>query len=202
MTPLGHRAVPSPYPAQMHGARVTPGPFQGVWLVELALREDDERPGSSFREVWQNDLMQRSGAPHFTPIQWNVAVSAKGTLRGIHAEPWHKMVHVIEGEAFAAFVDLRPSSPTAGQVWTRALDPSVAVFIEAGLGNSYQVISDRVVYAYLVDGRWDGTATYPAVRWNDPDLAIDWPISDERLTLSVKDRANPSLKDYWASGSA
>jgi dTDP-4-dehydrorhamnose 3,5-epimerase len=186
----------------MHDAQVAPGFFDGAWILRLEHREDHERPGSSFREVWQADVLRRAGVPAFHPIQWNVAVSPHGTLRGIHAEPWHKMVHVIDGEVFAAIVDLRASSPTAGEVWTVTLDPSVAVLIGPGLGNSYQVTGSQAVYAYLVDGRWDGTVTYPAVRWDDPDLAIDWPITDERLAISTKDRSNPSLKDHWRSGSA
>lgn len=140
--------------------------------------------------------------PAFEPVQWTVTVSAEGTLRGVHAEPWHKAIHVVEGEVFAAVVDLRPASASAGQAWTRVLDPSVTVFLEPGLGNSYQVISGSAVYAYLVDGRWDPAVSYPAVRWDDPDLAIDWPITDDRLALSEKDRTNRSLAEFWENGPA
>lgn len=126
-----------------------------------------------------------------------MAESPEGTLRGIHAEPWDKLVHVIHGETFAAIVDLRHDSPTAGAVWTATLGPSIASFVGRGLGNSYQVVSDNAAYAYLVNGRWEPNIAYPAVRWDDRDLAIDWPITDDRLTLSTKDRANPILKDHW-----
>lgn len=169
-------------------------PFDGI--------ADDERPGSSFREVWRADHARQLGLPDLNPSQWSVAQSPEGTLRGIHAEPWDKLVHVIHGEAFAAIVDLRHDSPTAGKVWTCTLGPSVALFIGRGLGNSYHVTSDHSVYAYLVNGSWERNVAYPAVRWDDPSLAINWPITDERLALSSKDRGNPTLEEHWVSSSS
>jgi dTDP-4-dehydrorhamnose 3,5-epimerase len=55
------------------------------------------------------------------------------------------------------------------------------------------------VYAYLVDAHWSPDATYPYVAWDDPDLAVAWPITDERLSLSTKDRTNPTLREHWAA---
>lgn len=172
-------------------------PFDGLWILELDVIDDPERPNSSFREVWRADRLSDLGLPDLGPQQWNVAESPEGTLRGIHAEPWDKLVHVISGEAFAAIVDLRPDSPSAGEVWTGTLDRSVALLVTRGLGNSYQVVSERAAYAYLVNGRWQRGVHYPSVRWNDADLAIDWPIVDDRLSMSAKDRANPTLADHW-----
>ena len=94
-------------------------------------------------------------------------------------------------------MDLRADSPSAGEVWTGTLDRSVAVLVERGLGNSYQVVSDRAAYTYLVNGSWERGVSYPSVRWNDAELAIDWPIVDERLSMSAKDRTNPTLADHW-----
>ena len=185
----------------MQEAQINAGPFDGLWMLELKVIDDDERPGSSFREVWRAEHARQLGLPDLAPSQWSVAESPAGTLRGIHAEPWDKLVHVISGEAFAAIVDLRHDSPTAGQVWTGTLGPSIALFVGRGLGNSYQVTSANAVYAYLVNGRWERTVAYPAVRWDDRDLAIDWPITDQRLAMSKKDRVNPSLEEHWASAS-
>jgi len=170
----------------MQEAQINPGPFDGLWMLELRVIDDDERPGSSFREVWRAEHARQLGLPDLAPSQWSVAESPEGTLRGIHAEPWDKLVH---------------DSSTAGQVWTGTLGPSIALFVGRGLGNSYQVTSTRAVYAYLVNGRWERDVAYPAVRWNDPDLAIDWPITDERLAMSKKDRVNPTLEEHWASAS-
>lgn len=180
------------------GSRVTPGPIPGLFLLDLVVREDPERRGASFREVFRAEELDAAGVPPFQPIQWNVSESAHGTIRGIHAEPWDKLIHVISGEVFSAVADVRKDSPTAGQVWTGVLDRSTAILVGAGLGNSFQVVSERATVAYLVTGSWRPDLSYPSVRFDDPDLAIPWPIQDEGLELSDKDRSAPSLRELWA----
>jgi dTDP-4-dehydrorhamnose 3,5-epimerase/reductase len=176
---------------------VTPGPLAGLFVIDLDVRKDADRPGGSFREVFHDGTLHAAGVPPFTPVQWNISESAAGTLRGFHAEPWNKLVHVAAGRVFAAIADIRAESATAGSVWTGELDRSKALFVGAGLGNAFQALSDVAVYAYLVDRHWSPDADYPSVAWNDPDLAVPWPITDERLALSVKDRANPTLREHW-----
>jgi dTDP-4-dehydrorhamnose 3,5-epimerase len=73
------------------------------------------------------------------------------------------------------------------------------LFVGAGLGNAFQATSAVAVYAYLVDRHWSPEETYPSVAWDDPDLAVAWPITDERLSLSAKDRTNPTLRAHWAA---
>jgi dTDP-4-dehydrorhamnose 3,5-epimerase len=180
--------------------QVTTTDLEGLWIVDLEVRQDAERPGASFREVWRADTFVALGLPDLGPVQWSISESRRGTLRGFHAEPWDKFVHVAAGEVFAAIADLRRGSATAGRVWTGTLDRSRALFVSRGLGNAFQVTSDNAVYAYLVNGRWEPGTSYPAVAWDDPDLGVDWPITDEGLSLSAKDRANPSLRDLWAAG--
>jgi dTDP-4-dehydrorhamnose 3,5-epimerase len=186
----------------MAAPRVTPGPFLGLWIVDLDVIEDPERPGASFREVWRSEVTEALGLPPLGPVQWSVSETVQGTIRGLHAEPWDKLVHAIAGEVFAAIADLRAGSPTAGQVWTGSLDRTRALFVSRGLGNGFQATSDVAVYGYLVNGTWEPGVRYPAVRWDDPDLAIAWPITDERLVLSGKDRANPTLREALAAGGA
>ena len=174
---------------------VHPTEIDGCYVVDLVVLDDADRRGASFREAYQAEKMRALGLPEFQPVQMNVAESPAGTLRGIHAEPWEKFIHVVHGEAFAAIVDVRPGSPTAGHVWQGRLDRTRALFVERGLGNSYQAVSELVVYSYLVNEHWQPGVQYPAVRWDDPQLAIDWPITDERLQLSEKDRRNPSVAE-------
>jgi dTDP-4-dehydrorhamnose 3,5-epimerase len=174
---------------------VTQGPIEGLWLIDLRIHEDPDRPGASFREVFHADKMTDLGLPPFTPVQWNVSESAEGTLRGFHAEPWDKFVHVAAGEVFSAIADLRPASATFGEVWTGRLDRTKALFVSRGLGNGFQAVTPVAVYGYLVNEHWRPDATYPAVAWDDPDLDVAWPITDDRLSLSAKDRANPPLAD-------
>jgi dTDP-4-dehydrorhamnose 3,5-epimerase-like enzyme len=72
------------------------------------------------------------------------------------------------------------------------------LFVGAGLANGFQALSDVAVYAYLVDRHWQADADYPYVAWDDPDLAVAWPITDERLAMSQNDRSNPTLREHWA----
>jgi len=177
--------------------RLTAGPMQGLFVVDLDVLADGERPGGSFREVFHAAKFRDLGLPDFQPVQWNISESKRGTLRGFHAEPWNKLVHVAAGRVFAAIADLRADSPTAGAVWSGELDATRALFVSAGLGNAFQALSAVASYAYLVDEHWSAGVPYPAVAWDDPDLAVAWPITDERLSLSSRDRANPTLRAYW-----
>lgn len=178
--------------------RIEPGPLDGLFVIDLDVRGDDDRPGGSFREVFHAVAYRAGGVPAFSPVQWNVSESTLGTLRGFHAEPWNKLVHVASGRVFAAIADIRRDSPTAGTTWTGELDRGRALFVGAGLGNAFQAVSDVAVYAYLVDAHWSADERYPAVAWDDPHLAVAWPITDERLALSAKDRQNPTLREHWA----
>jgi len=182
--------------------RVSPGPFDGLWLIDLDVIDDPVRPKASFREVFHAEKMTALGLPPFEPVQWSVSESREGTLRAFHAEPWDKLVHVAYGEAFAAIADLRHDAPTAGRVWTGRLSRGHALFVSRGLGNGFQVTSEIGVYAYLVNAHWQPDVAYPAVRWDDPDLGVDWPITDARLAMSDRDRQNPSLRDFWAAADA
>ena len=176
---------------------IEPGPIDGLFVIDLEVHEDDERPGGSFREVFHAEAFAARGVPSFAPVQWNISESTEGTLRGFHAEPWSKLVHVAAGSVFAAVADIRAGSATAGRTWTGVLDRSRAVFVGDGLANAFQALSDVAVYAYLVDSHWTRGAAYPAVSWDDPDLAVAWPITDHRLALSSKDQANPTLRELW-----
>jgi dTDP-4-dehydrorhamnose 3,5-epimerase len=183
----------------MLGLRVTPGPLPGLYLLDLVVHEDPERARASFREVFRAEDLEAAGVPPFRPVQWNVSESARGTIRGIHAEPWDKLLHVVEGEVFSAVADVRPGSATAGQVWTGVLDRTNAVLVSAGLGNSFQVLTDRAVVAFLVTDYWRPGIIYPTVRFDDTDLAIAWPIADHRLAVSERDRHAPTLRELWAN---
>src|SRR3954465_8035396 len=100
---------------------VTPGPLAGLFVIALDVRADAERPGGSFREVFHDEALRAAGVPPSAPVQWNISESSAGTLRGFHAEPWNKLVHVAAGRVFAAIADIRQDSATAGAGWTGGL---------------------------------------------------------------------------------
>lgn len=166
----------------------------GLLLVNLDIFPDER---GSFREVWQAEKMEALGLPQLHPVQCNISETVYGGLRGIHADPWDKYVHVAYGTAFVALVDLREGEPTFGKYLTFEASPSRAIFVPKGFGNSIQATSEKVVYVYLVTAHWKPGLTYPAVAFDDPDLAIPWPIGGEKAIISDKDRKNPTMRQAY-----
>lgn len=165
-------------------------PIPGLVVVRLVVHEDDR---GWFKENWQREKMVALGLPDFGPVQNNVSFNAKrGATRGIHTEPWDKFVSVANGRAFAAWVDMREGE-SFGRVFTIELEPSVAVFVPRGVGNSYQTLEDGVAYTYLVNDHFRPGTAYPALNLGDATAAIPWPIPLDEAEISAKDRANPTL---------
>jgi dTDP-4-dehydrorhamnose reductase len=166
-------------------------PIPGLLVVHLDLREDAR---GWFKENWQREKMTALGLPDFGPVQNNISFNAKrGTTRGIHTEPWDKFVSVANGRAFGAWVDMREGS-SFGTTFTVELNPSTAVFVPRGVGNSYQTLDDGVAYTYLVNEHWRPATPYPALDLADTTAAIPWPIPLDEAEISEKDRTNPSLE--------
>jgi dTDP-4-dehydrorhamnose 3,5-epimerase/reductase len=167
-------------------------PVPGLLLLRLDRREDSR---GWFKENWQREKMVALGLPDFEPVQNNVAFNtSRGSTRGIHAEPWDKLVSVARGRVFGAWVDLRDGD-TFGATFTVEIDADVAVFVPRGVGNSYQTLEDGTAYSYLVNDHWRAGASYPAVNLADPTVAIDWPIPLAESQVSEKDLAAPLLED-------
>lgn len=175
-----------------------PTSIDGLVGIELH-GADDER--GNFTEAWQTEKMQAIGLPALAPVQMSVSRSRRGVIRGIHAEPWAKYIHVVAGSAFAAIVDLREGSPTFGRHETFDLEATRAIYVPAGMGNSFQSLADDLVYVYLVTGLYDAARAasggYPAVAYDDPDVGIEWPIGPGGQIISAKDRTNPSLRQAF-----
>jgi dTDP-4-dehydrorhamnose 3,5-epimerase/reductase len=168
----------------------------GLVLYDLTVLGDNR---GWFKENWQREKMLALGLPDFGPIQNNFSFnSRRGTMRGIHAEPWDKFISVGNGSFFGAWVDIRENSPTYGQVFTTTIDPSKAIFVPAGVANSYLTLEDDVVYSYLVNDHWHPDATYSFVSALDESLGIEWPIPPSEWEMSEKDKAHPLLKDASA----
>ncbi|MFY1621203.1 sugar nucleotide-binding protein, partial [Micromonospora sp. WMMD736] len=91
-------------------------------------------------------------------------------------------------------VDMR-SGPTFGTVFTAEIDPSRAVFVPRGVGNSFQTLEPDTAYAYLVNEHYSPDAAYPSVNPADTELAINWPIPLEQAELSAKDKAQPPFAE-------
>lgn len=169
-------------------------PIPGVVVYDLPVHGDNR---GWFKENWQREKMIALGLPDFHPVQNNISFNEKaGTTRGIHAEPWDKFISVASGRIFGAWVDLR-EGPTFGTVFTAELDPSQAIFIPRGVGNSFQTLEDNTAYTYLVNDHWSAGAQgqYTFLNLADESAAIRWPISLDQAELSDKDKAHPRLAD-------
>lgn len=166
----------------------------GLKVMDLTVHGDAR---GWFKENWQREKMTTLGIPDFRIVQNNISFNAeRGVTRGIHAEPWDKFISIAAGSVFGAWVDLRPGK-TFGKVFTCVLDPSKAIFVPRGVGNSFQALEDGTAYTYLVNAHWSAELkkTYTFVNLADPELAIEWPIPLEQCELSEADKAHPMLKD-------
>ena len=176
---------------------VAPTSIEGLFVVRWTAHEDER---GFFLQTYQlselGDVLGREP----TLRQGNHSRSAAGVLRGFHAEPWEKLVYVVRGTAFCAVADLREDSRTFGTVETFVLgDPPgerMRLFLSNGLGNAFCAITE-VDYLYDVGAEWAPGVPKRAVAWDDPDLAVDWPVAEP--VLSDADRDNPSLRELAPS---
>lgn len=135
-------------------------------------------------------------------VQDNESYSAKkGTVRGLHfqAPPFAqaKLVRVVKGAVIDVAVDARKGSPTYGR-WVSArlsAENGAALYVPAGFLHGFATLEPDTVVLYKVDAHYDRDSE-GAVRWNDPDLAIDWGIGESDALLSDKDAAAPFWADF------
>lgn len=167
-------------------------PIPGLLVVRLPVHGDAR---GWFKENWQREKMVALGLPDFGPVQNNISFNgSRGATRGIHTEPWDKFVSLATGRIFGAWVDMR-AGESFGTTFHLEVDPSVAVFVPRGVGNSYQALEDGTAYTYLVNDHWRPGVAYPALHLGDETAAIPWPIPLDEAEISEKDHHNPRLGD-------
>lgn len=177
--------------------KTLPTTLPGVVLLELDVYGDHR---GRFMETFRRERYLELGiGVGLEFVQDNFSSSARGILRGLHHQlrnPQGKLVHVTRGEVFDVAVDIRRGSPTFGK-WFGALlsaENHRQMWIPPGFAHGFYVTSEQADFAYKV------TATYAPdderpIRWDDPDLAIDWPLGGIAPTLSKRDEAAPRLRD-------
>jgi len=130
-------------------------------------------------------------------VQTNVSRSARGVLRGLHYQwprPQGKLVSVLDGEVYDVAVDIRVGSPTFGR-WAAAVLSAANkrhFWIPEGFAHGFAVLSEHATFLYQCTALYDAAAD-AAIRWNDGDVAVDWPIAAP--SLSDKDAKAPFLAD-------
>ena len=162
-------------------------------------RFGDER--GWFAEVWQERRYREAGIDE-SFVQDNLAMSLKGVLRGLHAQEPHaqgKLVQVFQGRVFDVAVDLRVGSPTFAQWHGVVLDEDNALqfYVPPGFLHGYYVMSERALFGYKTTDIYS-PQTELNVRWDDPDIGIEWPLDGEPA-LSTKDRSAPLLAEVAES---
>ena len=152
-----------------------------------------------FMEAWkQAEFNEHVGKVDF--IQDNESKSSFGVLRGLHfqkgAAAQAKLVRVIKGKVLDVAVDIRKSSPTFGKHVMVELseENKRQFFIPRGFAHGFLVLSEEAFFTYKVDNPY-APQSEAGIRWDDPDLAIQWPIDPQKVQTSEKDLKQPSFKD-------
>ena len=167
-----------------------PTAIDGLLLLTMKQVVDDR---GTVREVYRESGLTDAGLPTLGPWkQINATFTKRGAVRGMHAEDMVKLVAVVAGEAFAAYVDMRPESTTYGKVVTTTLSPGRQVLVPRGVGNGFQATSDGgCEYLYCFDEEWKPGMPGRSCTPLDPGLGIEWPLPvdpDDPCQISAKDR--------------
>ena len=170
--------------------------IKGVFIIEPKVFQDAR---GYFMEAWkQAEFDEHVGRTVF--IQDNESKSSFGVLRGLHYQKGDasqaKLVRVIKGKVLDVAVDIRKSSPTFGQHVMVELseENKRQFFIPRGFAHGFLVLSDEAIFTYKVDNPYAPQCD-AGIRWNDPDLGIEWPIDQAKVLTSEKDLKQPLLKD-------
>ncbi len=173
--------------------RVVDTALSGVKVVEPKVFGDDR---GFFLETWNLARYTEAGIPARF-VQDNMSLSSLGVLRGLHLQHPNaqgKLVYVLAGEIVDAAVDVRVGSPTFGRAVTVVLSDSnkKQIWVPEGFAHGFCVTSPKALVAYKCTELYRPECEI-GVAWNDPDVAIDWPLRE--VTLSPRDSAFSRLRD-------
>lgn len=169
--------------------------IKGLYSFASRVFEDDR--GHFFESYNQNQLSPILGDTSF--VQDNQSLSKKGVLRGLHFQkpPYDqgKLVRVIKGSVLDVAVDIRINSPTYGMHQTILLseENKINFWIPSGFAHGFVALEEDTIFAYKCTNYYH-SASEDALIWNDPDLAIDWGVSDP--LVSEKDQEAKLFKDF------
>ena len=167
--------------------------LEGVKILEPSIFGDSR---GYFLETFKAPKYRECGL-HQDFVQDNLSISRKGTLRGLHLQNPNqqgKLVMVLSGAVLDVAVDVRVGSPTFGRSVAVVLDDKThrQLWIPRGFAHGFLVLSEEARFLYKCDALYD-RGSEMSIRWNDPDLNIDWAF--EHPLLSEKDAAAPLLRE-------
>jgi dTDP-4-dehydrorhamnose 3,5-epimerase len=149
-----------------------------------------------FMETWNRSRYVQAGLD-VNFVQDNLSFSTRGVLRGLHFQKPNsqgKLVYVLQGEVFDVAVDIRAGSPTFKQ-WvgaTLSSDNKQQLFIPEGFAHGFCVLSETALFAYKCTDFYDPSSEH-GIKWDDPEIGINWPIS--KVILSDKDKDYKTLQE-------
>ena len=165
----------------------------GLVGIEPKVHGDDR---GYFQEAWKASTFLAAGLPDRF-VQSNISRSGTGVIRGMHyqhPQPQGKLVTVLEGSIFDVAVDIRSNSPTFRK-WA-GIELSAQnhrqFFIPEGFAHGFCVLGESALINYLCTREF-ALESDACLAWNDPDIGIDWPLTEFRL--SARDRSAPRLRD-------
>lgn len=175
--------------------KVTPTPIADVLIIEPKLFGDSR---GFFFESFNQAAFNAATGTDLNFVQDNHSRSAKGVLRGLHyqlGQPQGKLVRVVRGAAFDVAVDIRPASPTFGSWFGLELNEHDhrQLWVPPGLAHGFLVLSESADFLYKTTDYY-APALERSIAWDDPTLAIDWPLQGSPV-LSAKDAAATAFKD-------
>lgn len=172
--------------------------IEGPLVIEPRIFGDAR--GYFFESFNERDFREQTGLD-VRFVQDNESRSSRGVLRGLHFQkpPYAqaKLVRVVEGRVVDVAVDIRKGSPTYGRHVAVELtaDNHRQFFVPKGFAHGFVVLSEAAVFQYKCDEYYHPDAE-GAIAWDDPTLAIDWPVAAADVLLSERDRHHPQFADF------
>lgn len=175
--------------------------IDGVIIVEPRVFEDAR--GYFFESYNEAEFVKNGITARF--VQDNQSKSSYGVVRGLHCQLGEyaqaKLVRVLSGRVLDVAVDIRKNSPTFGKYVAIELsdENKRQLFIPRGFLHGFSVLSDTAVFAYKCDNLYAPSAEF-GIRFDDPDIGIDWMVPQEKIITSAKDNIAKGLKDVPDNG--
>ncbi|MBR6661529.1 MAG: dTDP-4-dehydrorhamnose 3,5-epimerase [Bacteroidales bacterium] len=172
--------------------------IEGLYIIEPQVFKDNR--GYFFESFSLKDFEKNIGKISF--VQDNESLSVKrGVLRGLHFQRGEyaqaKLVRVVKGRVLDVAVDIRKESPTFGKCVVVELseENKRLFFLPRGMAHAYLTLEDDSIFQYKCDNYY-APASEGCIIWNDPDIAINWPIDHSEIILSERDKSGITLQQY------
>lgn len=170
--------------------------IEGLIIVEPKIFEDER--GYFFESYNEKEFVENGIDCKF--VQDNQSKSSYGVVRGMHSQQGEhaqaKLVRVLKGKVLDVVVDIRKNSPTFGKTFSIELtaENKKQLFIPRGFLHGFAVLSDEAIFIYKCDNLYCKESEF-GVRYNDPTLNIKWPIPDDKIIVSEKDKTSHFFKE-------